>query len=577
MSASNSNLSNPKYSFDMVVAATQASVNATMEEWLSRHHGKPYSQAYVYNPTPSQGASNVAPIGFDKLQETVGFDPFDIPNGTATTDERIQKLMEQKFMFAFQVEVGLPDFPLSDIPPVISFNKEGSYVTYNMVCGTFKIIALQAGLYNQSTWLNLDQDEGDKPWVFSFTVDLNLDKDDINSHFHNLPVSTQQKIQSMGKDMFSIRQLYLDLNTAGLADSVKITNLETTSQAYVQLTTVFLNAYLAEMQKEGGVMLGYTVVADSHKDKSSLVPTNMNFEICSYKDQKNKATADYEAYTLNYLIMSENKAMPAPVQFPWNWVDKQNTAQYAGVMAINRSTFISYLHDLLSPTLSAISYKVKPHYHVNCVKGSMSASFEQDTAKHEYMVVSGGKDHVLTYSYKNSNTSSDSQYCGVFENWGNFGLTYQATSDVYLQGTQIKVLTLVDMKMHVNVEGGVSEGHWAKFLATTIYTVGVDTDGKLSVKRHMSETEDKSSSVKINGWSKFMSAGIIENAINSTKDQVKSWMKGVIQDDSKKIARMLNGAGSWVFPGGKTFSYTNAQFSDNQDLVCNILYKQPEV
>jgi hypothetical protein len=50
MSADRSALSHTMYGYDMVVATTQAAVNATMREWMSKYKSKPFTQVYVFDP-----------------------------------------------------------------------------------------------------------------------------------------------------------------------------------------------------------------------------------------------------------------------------------------------------------------------------------------------------------------------------------------------------------------------------------------------------------------------------------------------------------------------------------------------
>lgn len=573
MSANQSNLSDPKYGYDMVVATTQASVNATMEEWLSKYNSTPFIQAYVFDPNHPSGQSGAVLTDFTKLVQTLGFDPFTIPNNTPSDDPRIKALMDQKFMFAFEIEIGIPNFPVSQIPPVIQFNQEGSYVTYNMVCKTFKVISLEPGLYNQTTWVNLSQDDASSPWVFGFTIDLDLRGDNINNHFHNLPPDLQQQIKNLGEDMFSVQQLFLDLNAAGLSNSVTITGLAPTSQAYFVLTQVFLNTYLAELSKNGGIMLGFGVVSSQPFPQNvSIIPTNLNFEISSYKDQTGKATTDYNEYTLNYLIMSEGRTMPAPTQFMWNWVEINDVSKYAGVMAVNRNTFVSFLNKLISGSLPDICKIPTVTFSVNLIKAEFSWSYKNDPGPFSFNSVQNGGSHVLTFSYSKSASASDT----FVPNWGNFGVDYSVVSDVYIQGNTIKVVTTLNMHCHVNVDGGVTDGNWAKYQSTVQYTLGVDTHGRITVAQTGPDIVDQSEKPDPGWWSKLVSLGTIDGVVSTIQSSVQPWLKGFLTSDANDIAAMLNSSSGWVFPGSQTFTFTNAAFSDNQDLVSDILYISPE-
>ena len=150
MSYTQSHLSDAHYGYDMVTGVTETSVNATMMEWLSGYQGSLFTQAYVYDEKTKLPVLT----DFDTLVANLGFDPFTL---STLTDAQSSALLGQKFMFAFQIEIGLPDFPLDKIPPLVVLNQEGSTVTYNMVCKTFKIIDLQPNNYGPPIWINLDQ------------------------------------------------------------------------------------------------------------------------------------------------------------------------------------------------------------------------------------------------------------------------------------------------------------------------------------------------------------------------------------------------------------------------------------
>ncbi|MBU1052574.1 MAG: hypothetical protein KKC46_01955 [Proteobacteria bacterium] len=567
MSASQSDLSNSQYGYDMVLAVTEASVNAAMEQWLSGYSGTPFTQAYVYDQ------ENQIPVltDYDELVNTVGFDPFTIPDGTATTDRRITALTDLYFLFAFQIETGIPDFPVADIPPVINMDQQGSNVTYNMVCKQFKIIAVEPAVYGPSIWLNKSQDDSTTPWCFSFTVDLNLQSDDINNHFSKLPEETQEEIKNLGIDLFSVQQLFLDLNTAGLSNIPTISGIDPTSQTYVYMTTVFINTYIAGLSEDGGIMLGLSVISSQpFPDNASLIPTDLNFEISSYKSSDGNGTSDYDAYTLNYLVMSNGDSMPAPVQFTWNWIDIGDITQYAGVMAINRTTFVNFLIKLLSSSLSSISKKPHVHFHVNLTEAYFEWGYESDDSDFSFDIVPDGGTHILTYQYYKSDESKD-----TFGNWGEFKVEYTAQSDVYIEGTSITIETDIHAHCYLNVDGGTASGNWASFTSQTVYTIGVDSNGTITVSESDPVITDNSEKPDPDKWLKLITLDQINDVVDKIKDTYKEWIGDFLRNDAQKICDMLNGSNTWVFPGGSTFTFSNAAFSENQDLVANVLYIDP--
>jgi len=577
MSASQSDLSGKQYGYDMVVGVTQASVNATMEEWLSKVQYEPVIMGYKFNPEAADPKKPYYPISdWQGFVSELGFDPFTLPNNTPATDPKMAKLMQEYFAFAFKAEIGLPDFPLSEIPPVISLNKEGSYVTYNMVNKVFQVIGIESPPYGERYWLNASQSEDQEVWDFQFTVDMDLREDNITNHFHNLPPNTQNIIKNLGEDMFSVQQLYLDLNTAALSNSYTIKGIDPTSTIYQMLCNVYFEEYFKTLVADGGIMLGYSVKASKpFSDDVSLIPTDLNFEVSAYKEN-NQQTSDFDAYTLNYLIMSEGHAMKVPVPFTWNWVEKDNISKKAGVMAVNRNTFTAFLADKLTSSLGYLAQKPDCHFHVNCIKASIKTSFSRDPASQHFQTQGGGTT-LLTYSYSSSDKSSDTQYCGVWENWGNWKINYTSSCSVSVSGTVITVNANVNAHCHLNVDGGVTSGNWASYATTTTYTVGVTPDGSLVVTQNEPTVQDNSQKPDPNFWSKFISAGTIDGCVNDIKNFLQPLLQNYATGFSNDIAYMLNGSNGWTFPGGKTYAFTGVQFSDYQDLVADLLYVTPQV
>lgn len=86
---------------------------------------------------------------------------------------------------------------------------------------------------------------------------------------------------------------------------------------------------------------------------------------------------------------------------------------------------------------------------------------------------------------------------------------------------------------------------------------------------------DSSDSVDPDGWSEFVTLGQIDSSIQDIVDNVKSWFQDALTGHDSQIESMLQSSGAWVFPGGQTFSFKDAGFSDNQDFYAYITYVDP--
>ena len=577
MSANQSNLSASKYGYDMVVGTTQASINATMKQFLLKFDGQEFVKCYVYKQDVPEGQSHFVETDYEAYKTTLGFDPFTIPNGTPTSDERIQKLEANYFAFAFKTVMGLPtSFPLSAIPDVVKLDKGNSSVSYNLFCKEFEILNLEPGGYGGGTWSNLSQVGGDAPWTFTFDVSLDLYSN--TSAFASLPQEIQNQIKNLCPgSMFSVQQLYLDLNAPGLESNPQIANLDPTSNAYIYLTRVFLNKYFANMQEQskdpsnpdGNYLLGYSVKPSDPGNISSVVPTDLNFMVSPYLDAQGNATTQYDLYTLNWLVMTDKHKMPAPVQFEWNWVDASDVGSFNGAMSIKKGTFGNFLNKLLSPSLGTVCLIPSAGIDVNLIKISVSYGFQHDYSGQTYSVVNDGTSKILTYSYEKSASDSDT----FVPNWGNITIKTSVQSDIYLEGTTIRTNTTAACWVHLNTDGGVSEGDIVKYNCETNYNIGVDAHGSLTVTMDTPTFKDLSN-FDTSTWGQIVSVGTIDGMISSVKN-FWSVMKDFLTGQENQILAMLNGSSTWVFPGGETLVFKNAAFSQFQDLTADVTYAEP--
>lgn len=108
-----SNLSLPQYGYDLVVATTQDAINAATKEFLSDFTGKEFVACYKYVKGHAP-----EPMDYDKVKQAIdGTDPFMIPNGADEKNQKVQKLADLDFQFAFRAKMGLPPgLAPTDIP-----------------------------------------------------------------------------------------------------------------------------------------------------------------------------------------------------------------------------------------------------------------------------------------------------------------------------------------------------------------------------------------------------------------------------------------------------------------------------
>lgn len=582
MSSIQSNLSSPNYKYDMVVSVTQASLNATMKEFLDTFNGHQFNMCYKED---DQGT--ITPIDYETLKKELGADPFDIPDGETQENTLVQKLDDLGFVFAFRATMGLPlEFDLDEIPSVITLDKGNSMVTYKLVCKEFEILNLNYRR-RRLNWSNIRQSEQEKPWVFTFNVNLDLRSSD--SAFSQLPTTVQQKVKNLNPDtMFSVQQLYLDLNTAGLESSPVVSGLEPTDTAFIYLTRIFINQYFKNLKEQnqsgdnpnGNFLLGFSVQPQEPIKKSSVVPTDLNFMVSSYVDENGVPTKNYDLFTLNYLVMTQNNHMPAPVPFTWNWVESSQKRDFSGTMTIRKGIFVSYLNTLLAPTLNAIS--LLPESSVKCrseLEGFLKPfiytfNATPDTTDKLYNVINDGTSHVLAYDFSKT-SGNKSGFC-----WGNGSevkFNYSVSSNIYLEENKVKIITKAIAYVYFEADLGTVDGNLIDYTIETTYLIGVDAYGNFTVTIENGESNiiDNSVTLKADAWLELITAGTINNFFDHLNTKVSTIKDAYVNGFDKKILQMLNGSGVWVFPGGKTFVFKDANFSEHQDLVTHVTYTDP--
>ena len=122
----------------------------------------------------------------------------------------------------------------------------------------------------------------------------------------------------------------------------------------------------------------------------------------------------------------------------------------------------------------------------------------------------------------------------------------------------------------------MEKGNIIKYQVETSYELGVDAKGKLKVAMQkgspkFSDLSGNAKTVFLAGLFEGASLGDLVNKLKGTWGKFDEFLTG----HDKKIVTMLNNSSVWVFPGGKTFSFKEVAFSDNQDLVTHVVYVDP--
>ncbi|MBS1830337.1 MAG: hypothetical protein JST93_33855 [Acidobacteria bacterium] len=543
MSITQSNLA--PTGFDYVVAVTQDSINDLLMEYVSG--GLPEAiLCYVYdsnnNPTPVDYATFVTQAG--------GTDPFSIPAGTASTDPRVEAMNNAAFAFAIKAKLGIPsEVSPSTLPPIVQLQPGQSNVLYTLLFSEFIATSLEFGPRGSVTWFYDSQ--GDTAcWSFSGPVNLNLQ----SASFDSLPAAVQAQLKGLGNpDLFSVQQLYYDLNSATLEQEFQFQNLPSNSALNSFMTSDFVNTYWKALG--GSEVLGYGAEQTSGVPAAGMAVTNLNFFTPAAVGNEGAPL------TLNYLCAMNNDALPATTNanFGWNWIEPAEVAQYNGAAALNRKAFASYLSNALAgyvatncylPTVKVTLKGAIPEYAWGMTAGQAATVSIPD---------SGGT--LLTMTYAPPEAEDQAGHDGEL---GRMKLSTNYSLTVTATGTKMTIVQSLVIYCYIRHLATSASGNVVDIQITDTYSFGVNEQGGLQIAASTSPPVNTSKVPKANGFLNFWAP------VDHLASDVATWAKSITATNLRDIPAAA--AQSFVFPGGATFTFADVAFSDNLDLVSHIVY-----
>lgn len=581
MDATASDLSSPRYGYDLVCATTQDAINATMKQFLAGFSGTNFSALYTFDPKTKEPVET--PLA--DIEGMIGGDPFSIPDGADGSNPMVQKLYsDAKFMFGFRAKMGLPSgVAPTAMPDIVVLDKGNQAVSYQLYCAEFEVIQLEQQ-FGSVTFNKLVQ-PANAPWIFLFQVNLDMRTGDQNA-FSKLPPSVQNRVKNLDPNsMFSVQQLYLDLNTAGLQQMPKIKGLDPSSKAAVYLEQVFIGKYWDSLPP-GGVLLGYSVKPQTPSNTtSSIIPTDLNIEVSPYIDAQGNATQQYGLYTLNYLVMAQGRTMPPPVQFSWNWVASNQVSDFHGVVAVRRNVFGDYLASLANQRARSLCYDTTISLTHSGENMYISMSYKTSASPASFVVTAPGTaadgdgfTPLMTISFAHNSHDSTKDALHIVSAEGNFNSALNGSISV--KGNTVRVSQ--HAVVHFDFLAKTGAIHWGNFngdildyLHVTDFQIDVDPTGRLVVTKGTPQITDKSQNLDISGWDKFIDIAPAAHAAENLRDKMKVSVQNTTDGFDTFLDRMLNSAGAWVYPGGKTFAFKQAVFSAHQDLISHVTYVDP--
>jgi hypothetical protein len=601
MGVSQSNLSDPHYGYDLVVAVSQAGVNATMKQFLADLASPEVTVCYVYD-----ASNNLVPIKYETLLANAnGSDPFKVAAGSdPLTDRDLINLTNANFAGAVRARLGLPDVPLGAIPPIVTLGEGSSApVLFNLLCAEFVIAGFEYGPRGKATWINQSQPSGTgSPWYFSANVNLNSAPvapdesvpqavknraDELRSRGLTMMAASDAGLAAL-ENVFTIQKLFLDLDTAILKSSPTIVGIEPGWPVWSLVTSIFLGAYFTELRQKGNPVLNYSFTLAAPKP-ATLQLGSVSRECLRLLQNgqpiSNPTPTQLEATTLVY-CGSNSTTAPVAVPFSWNWVELSDVTAISGVQAVRRDVFFEFFINLLNQDVAplcvdtnvAMSGGGLDIYANYTIAQSSSPTYFQPVATIQPPGTDGFTT-LATISYTHNAHNSFALPLDFMDENGDFN--YALTGAVGVSGNQIKIQIRVTVFMHYG-HGETAFAHYddlpgANYYDKTLivlYTLGVNQSGELQVNASREGPIDNSAP-----WNLHLRGVAIDNGLTSgitwARQHLDDYIGAAFSGYVDNLTAAINGTQGWVFPGNDAFVFKNLSFSAGQDLVAQLTYVQP--
>lgn len=588
MAASQSNLSDPKYAgYDMVVAVTQKSLNATLKQYLAGLTSPEVIFGYVFDDHNNLELHDYATL----KANAKGSDPFAVANGAdPATNQDLINLANSKFAGAVKATIGLPDAPLASIPPIVKLGL-GAWAPaqFNLLCSEFVIVGFEYGAGGKASWINMSQPAASgQLWYFSAQVDLNKANVDRNSP---VPPVVQQRIIQLQDDpanAFTIQKFFLDLETAILLPTPQIQGIPPEWAVWQQISTMFPATYFDQLRLTGNPVLNYSFTAASPRPATMLLGS-VKRDCLPLLDNGqpiyNPTPAQLDATALAYLG-STTTTPPVPVPFGWNWVDLADVGNFSGIISVRRDVFFTYLTRLLNQNIASLCYETNVTIVGHNLNYKISPTFPLSSTPANFQPAapngkpdSSGFTNMGSCSYAHNSHGYD----WTFESNINMDFNYSMDATVAVSSDKIRLVVHSKIFMSyshlefVATYNDLPGNFYFDKTLTTYFNLGVDQHGKVQV------SEDKRIVDASVPWN-FQRGGImsaladpdaIKNSLTAFETALASNIDSAMSGYADGIAALINGYQGWVFPGNEAFTFRNVGFSANQDLIAQLTYVNP--
>ncbi|KJK67929.1 hypothetical protein P875_00108865 [Aspergillus parasiticus SU-1] len=559
--AEESHLSVRQNGYDFVVASTQQSLNTGLKEFFDKFGQPPVEVCFIVD---SNGAI-VETITLDELKErSGGVDPFTIPHGTDWNDERIQALFNVRFMVGFQFQIGLPGPPseYKELPDIIELGENARNIGFRLMCKEFIIVINNppGGWGAPGSWDVFKQSDevNGKSQRWFFETSVNLVREDLPNNLDTFYFDTHPEekaailraLENLSGTAFSLQQLMFDLDSTVVQRIPDIKGIPPESTAYRALDQYFKNYYVGQTRRDGLPLLGITAVAEED-DPSQLVMTAYERQVTSHNNPA--------ASTLDNVCMTNDRSLPAAYAFDWNWVTEDQIEDGVhGALAINRTILSNIFAEQLLKPIPEFCCKFYAFWTRSHPPVLLGAVFEPGQNPDIQMNPTGDTPLEMRYDFKVKEVQESRDFSS--EGW-------EASEEYICSLSMERSSVTVKHRIEFNLKGIQDFNSHCGSLTIEVkynYTLTVDAGGTLRLSGN---------DPTILTWDELDAGAFDQYKLGRAVDEIREFADMIVNDSLED--RPFNQLQSFVFPGSKVFMFTNARFSDYQDLVCDLRYLAP--
>lgn len=538
--------------YDLVCAVTQQNLENTLA-------------AYALDLKTPEFSAYYGPGGASLSQATVegwlgGTDPLTLAAGTIPPN-----LLTPAFSSGFSWAFKATPFTADKLPKhgqfhVIALDQGPSSVRHQVSFKEFTLIWL-----TPPATLNVFNQDPNQPVVFSSRHDLQAGAGDFSS----LPADLQARLKAQNQGAsFSVTQLFLDLANSTVIDVVP--PLDGVPNALNDAAAI-VSQYWQQVPANAGV-LGYSVGVQG-SPVPSITPTALGFVVSPHLGPDGKPDGNLDLNTLNYLVMSQNRALPATSPFAWNWVEDDSIG---GVMSVRGGIFAGFLTQLLNALPATANLCIQPG-----IQDDGTGTFPVSTSPASWTADGNGVQSIQFFPADNQGTANIPGGNSGTSSWDiHYAMTGSITPGSNTLTLSLNVLVHVHLHNTIRVwvpGSGPHGGYWktqdmdckiVDYTQSVPYSLTVAPGGQLiatpptPLPPAVDNSETPEADWPFSGFTAGLQTSVqtaVTNAINGCTNAIQAALGN-------------NSPSDWVFPVAGTFSPSGVTVPFNGDVTIDISY-----